>query len=271
LHRQCWILPLAICFIMPVSAQTAAVPGPQPPTLVPVNLDADLGNQAPPTITLRGNSLLYLQIRDAALPLRFVLHHLGGHEQPGAIAYHVVDHKGSAVLDDTIEPSHGADVVLQVSRPETFGLAIEAKQGQPWYSLQVVGNYYVIDASQRAHFFQRMPPQYFYVPPGATSFRLLAALGDEHEKRATQLSARVQVWLPGGEVALDEVLNARQGLERTFTLTVPEGAAGAVWSLQMGPATNPETSSGAEDYWLQLMDIPPYLSERANTLLRPAP
>lgn len=246
----------------------SAAPAPTPPALVPVDPAAELGNLTPPTTWLRGETILYMQIRDITRAVRFVVQHQATQEVPHALSYAVVDHKGRTVLEDTIEPRHLADAQFQVSRPETFGIRIAGTEGcEPWYSLQVVDHYYVIDTAQRAHFFRKMPRHYFAVPAGTKSFRLSAATSDKQE-------ARLQVWNPAGQRILDELLSPEDGLDRTFTVAVPtEGTASAVplWSVQMTAPEKLSPGRTSEDYWLQLLDIPPYLSDRRVTLLRPAP
>lgn len=243
----------------------AAAPAPIPPALAPVDPAAELGNLTPPTTWLRGDTILYMQIRDISRAVRFVVQHQAPQDVPHALSYGVVDHKGRTVLEDTIEPHHLADVQFGVSRPETFGIRISGTAGfEPWYSLQVVDHYYVIDTTQRTHFFRKMPRHYFLVPAGTQSFHLAAATGANQE-------ARLQVWSPDGQRALDELLSPEMGLDRTFTINAPPAAQGAVWSVQL---THPEKLSpgrSSDDYWLQLLDLPPYLSDRRVTLLRPEP
>ena len=261
-----WLLA-AVCAALVASA-ACAEPPPTPPALVPVDPAAELGNLTPPTTWLRGDTVVYMQIRDTDRAVRFIIQHQAPQDVPHAVSYAVADHKGRAVLDDTIQPHHLADVQFAISRPETLGIRISGTEGfEPWYSLQVVDHYYVIDTSQRAHFFRKMPRHYFEVPRGTQSFRLSVATGDKQE-------ARVQVWSPDGGRVLDELLSPEQGLARTVTIKVPAECAAEgipLWSVQLTRPDKLSPGRTSDDYWLQLLDIPPYVSDRRATLLRPVP
>lgn len=264
------LLVLTVAPLLLAATMAVATPAPIPPALVPVDPAAELGNITPPMTWLRGETIIYMQICDTERAVRFVVQHQAPQDVPHALAYAVVDHKGRTVLEDTIQSHHLADVQFAVSRPETFGIRVSGTEGfEPWYSLQVVDHYYVIDTSQRTHFFRRMPRHYFQVPPGTQSFRLAAATGDQQE-------ARLQVWRPDGQRVLDELLSPGKGLDRTFTINVPartEGAASAIplWSVQFTRPDKLTPGRSSDDYWLRLLDIPPYVSDRRVTLLRPAP
>ncbi|MFO8081672.1 MAG: hypothetical protein R6V07_15400, partial [Armatimonadota bacterium] len=78
---------------------------------------------------------------------------------------------------------------------------------------------------------------------------------------------RVQVWRPDGESALDHVVNSDDAHRETLEIAVPEGMAGAVWSLHVGPPEEMETTHYSENYWVRMMDASPWLAERPGAVV----
>ena len=232
------------------------------PNLKPLGEVAAAEDTAPPT-GLRGVNHLHIHVADPARPIEFAIRHLAGAARPSNIGFALVNENGVPAIEEQVAPGENKQVQVRVREAGTYTLAIETSEGGvPWYDVKVTFHPYAVDATE-AYFFRRLPRQYFHVPDDRQSFRINYSIGGAQE-------ARLQVWGPDGQVIMDDLLDADEAQRRTVEIEVPQELAGRIWSLHIGPPETMKAGHYSENYFLRMLDIPPYLSDRPEAVLIPA-
>jgi hypothetical protein len=118
-----------------------------------------------------------------------------------------------------------------------------------------------VSAAGDAYYFRQSPRQYFWVPEGVESFSIRAATGRGKQEM------RLQVWRPGGEQALDHVVNSDEDFRQTLEIAVPEGMSGNVWSLAVSKPEEMSPTHYSENYYLRIEGAEPWLADRPEAVL----
>ncbi|MFO8081402.1 MAG: hypothetical protein R6V07_14020 [Armatimonadota bacterium] len=232
------------------------------PDLQPMAPDAPELEEEPMATGLRGVNTIYVHVSDAGEPIRAEIRHVAGERRNRPIAWALAKGPDQAVAEGRVEPGETAELSLEVEQAGTYALVVQSQEGGgPWYSVRVLSHPHGVDASRKAYYFRQSPRQYFWVPEGLENFRVYAETGGRNQEM------RVQVWRPDGERALDHVVNSDNAHRETLEIAVPEGMAGAVWSLHVGPPEEMETTHYSENYWVRMMDASPWLAERPGAVV----
>lgn len=232
----------------------------QVPDLKPVLPNVPDPQPAPGPTGLRGNSKLYIQINDPAEPVKFTIRHLAGKARPTNLGFALVAANGAPVIEGQVEPGERKEVTAQVKEPGTYALLIQTSEGGgPWYDVKVASHPYAVDVT-KVYFFRVLPAQYFHVPAGTRSFRIALGTGASEE-------VRLIVTRPDGSVALDEVHTGEKRGAAPIEITVPDQPGGTIWSLWVGKPEKMQADHYSENYFLQLMGVPPYVSDRPAAVL----
>lgn len=233
------------------------------PELKPVSAapSATAAAPPPPPTGLRGNNKLYIHVADPAEPVRFTIRHLAGKARPTNLGFALLAANAAPVLEEQVAPGETKEMNVQVKQAGTYGLFIQTSEGGgPWYDVKVLSHPYAVDATQ-VYFFRNLPPQHFQVPAGTASFRIKVSTGASEE-------VRVIVCSPEKVVRDEVVTGARRGGE-VLEVPVP-GGAGGIWSVWVGKPETMQADHYSENYHLELLDVPPYLSDRPHAVLEPA-
>jgi hypothetical protein len=232
------------------------------PDLRPMAPDAPALEEEPPATGLRGVNTVYVHVSDPAEPIRAEVRHVAGERRNRPIAWALARGPEQAVAEGRVEPGETAELSLEVPNAGTYALVLHAQEGGgPWYSVRVTSHPHGVSAAGEAYYFRQSPQQYFWVPEGVESFSIRAATGRRKQEM------RLQVWRPGGEQALDHVVNSAEDFRQTLEIAVPEGTSGAVWSLAVSKPEEMAPTHYSENYYLRIEGAEPWLADRPGAVL----
>lgn len=204
-------------------------------------------------LRLRGtNQFVFYARQGDAVALRFHHGKMSDHTgRPCAVT--VADRAGTPVATGSI--GVGQDGDAQFAAPATGVYRVKAAAGGNWASIAASSHPLLLNADdERIHVVGSGGRFFFHVPAGTREFgiRLWGSSAAEAVKATLFDAAGRQV------DQKDDITGVRQ-----FEVTLPEPSRGETWSLE---TTRPAHGS-LEDYFLDLVGIPPLLAPTAETVL----
>lgn len=209
--------------------------------------------------TQRRGKAVYMLLAEPQSNVRLDVNAVQVGKYTDIIAVTVRDAQGQTILKETVVPKTQKQLTFQ--SPKAAGLlAIECRAGKNAVALSAQNARLLLPIHrQTLNIIKHANPLYFYVEKDARKFELMLTGQGKLE------TARAVVRTPNGNVAAS-VSTVESGIQQA-TIKVPRGADAAVWSIQIGKA-----SQGVfEDCSFRLSGpLGPYAAESAADLVVPA-